>query len=85
MAIPQNELGNVLPVPLIITYNNAEPAIMLRTILQDPLIMKAIISAAFHGKPILIAPYFKNKYQAVNSLQEKGLIVREDSEYFLTI
>lgn len=75
----------IAELPVIITFKNGMPAIQVRKHFSDPDTMKKIISAAYHGVPIIILPSFTNKLQSLNSLIEKGIIYRDGEQYFFNI
>jgi hypothetical protein len=54
--------------------------------LNDPEVIKAILSAAWHNTFIIISPKFNDRMQAIASLQEKGFLVRdpESENYHFT-
>lgn len=66
---------------IIITQRNSLPAIEIRRVTTDPATIKAIVSAAYHDKPIIIMPQFTNKMQSINTLIEKGILYRKGDQY----
>lgn len=64
-------------INLIITHKNGQPCLMLRRETTDNQIIKTVLQAAFHEKPIIILPTFNNKLQSINTLIEKGIIYKE--------
>jgi len=82
--IPQS--NDLFPISIIVTERNSKPAIELRATSTDPEIIKNIISCAFHKRPIIVNPTFRNDIKALSCLVDKGIIYRneeENSYYFL--
>lgn len=85
-----NNINNVTLIPIslniVVTTNNGAPCIDLRKSITDTEIIRAVLSAAYHDKYILVAPKFKDKLQAVNGLMEKGIIYKDKDkdQYFFT-
>lgn len=63
-----------LEVSVIVTEKNDKPCIELRKITTNEDIIRAIISCAFHERPIMILPSFTNKMQSLSSLVDKGVL-----------
>lgn len=72
----------VLTMPVSITSKNEIPAVRLRKEVTDIEVMKKLLSAAFHEVPIVIVPKFVDKFVAVNNMQEKGMIYKDDNGEF---
>jgi hypothetical protein len=85
-----NDINNVTLIPItlniVVTTNNGSPCIDLRKSITEQETIRAILSAAYHDKYILVAPKFKDKLQALNGLMEKGIIYKdkEKDQYFFT-
>lgn len=75
----------VISVSVIVTQKNDFPAIELRRVTTDFQIIKIVISSAFHQRPILILPQFKDKLQSLNSLVDKGILYRDKEQFFFTL
>lgn len=71
-------------ISIIVTHKNDLPCIELRRVTTNIDIIKTIISCAFHGQTIIVKPVFKDSMKSLNSLIEKGLIYRENNQYFFT-
>ena len=70
-------IENLDTVSVIISQKKGLPAVFLRkNTTKEPLI-KALISAAYHGRPVIIMPQFTNKLQSINSALEKGILCRD--------
>ena len=82
-----NENIHILPfeISIIITQKHNQPCIELRRTTTNLDIIKAIISCAFHGKTIIVKPVFNDTMRSLNSLIEKGIIYRENNQYYFTI
>jgi len=73
------------PISIVISEKNDKPIIELRKNTSDPEIIKAIISCAFHNRPIIVQPTLNDKVKAIGSLLEKGIIYKgEDGQYYFT-
>lgn len=74
-------------IPLIVTHKNNNPYIMLRTGTGNLDIMKIIISSAFHQRPLIIQPVFRDRMRSISSLVDKGIIYydKEKDNYFFNI
>lgn len=75
----------VMDISLRTTTNNDNPALELRKILTDPDLIKMTIASAFLERPLIIYPKFRNKIIALNILIEKGIIFRENDNYFFVL
>jgi hypothetical protein len=73
-----------ISMPIIVTEKQCMPCIELRKSTTDIELIKIIISAAFHKKPILIFPKFTDELKSLRSMQSKGLIYfnNEDQKYY---
>lgn len=82
----QKPLPNEIPfnVSIVVTEKNNKPCVELRKTTTDRDTIKRIISCAFHEIPIIVIPKFNNKYHALASLGEKGIIYRKKEQYFFT-
>jgi len=67
--------------------NTHKPCIELRRVTTDADIIKNVLSAAFHNKPIIIAPMFRNRTKSMATLIEKGIIYlnNKDNKYYFNI
>lgn len=79
------DIHNLFEVSVIVTQKNSKPAIELRSLTTNMELIKLIISAAYHNRPIIIMPKFTNKMESLNSCIQKGILYREGNEYFFTI
>jgi len=74
------------PISIVISERNDKPCLELRKVSTDTEIIKAIISCAFHGRPIIVQPTFNDKVKAIGSLLEKGIIYKgADGQYYFTL
>jgi hypothetical protein len=73
-------------INIIITQKNNSPAIELRRLSTDKDFIKAVISAAYHQKPLILQPIFSNKFKALTCLVDKGIIYQDKNtgEYYFT-
>lgn len=67
----------LLPVSMnvIVRLQKNKPAIELRRCINDPDVIKAIISATWHNTYVIIAPKFNDRMQSIASLQKKGFLI----------
>lgn len=72
-------------ISVIVTTKNDRPCIELRRSVQDPEIIKTLVSCAFHNVPVIVVPRFTNTMQSLNTLVNKGVIYREGENYFYTL
>ena len=85
LEAPKNSnVDKQIDIQLIVAYQNNIPSLILRKHISDPELMKVLISCAFRDIPVYIFPSFKNRIFAINSLLEKGLIYKENNQYFFT-
>lgn len=83
--IPETEQILPLDINLVITQRNGKPSLELRKVTTDEEIIKQIISCAFHGKAAILRPTFKDPIRAIATLTEKGIIYKEQENYYFTI
>lgn len=70
-------------IAVVVTMKNGLPAVELRKVTTEHDIIKQIISAAYHGTPIILQPRFYNRLQSLNSLVDKGIIyLGEDGQHY---
>ena len=76
----------ILPLSLsvIATHKNSKPAIELRGLTTNEDFIKAIVSCAYHGNPIIVMPTFNNKLKAISSLIDKGILYQKEGQYYFT-
>lgn len=81
-----NQTGRILPVKVIVTVKNGLPAVELRTLTTNQYLIKNIVSAAWHDTPLIIAPFFPDKFKGLNSCIEKGILYLDpkDNKYYFT-
>lgn len=74
--------GNV-----VVTTKDGMPRIEIRSTTTDQDIVKEIVRAACHGRPIGFIPKFSEPLKSWNSLCEKGVIYynKEKKDYFFTL
>lgn len=84
MSIPSKEYTIPIDLSIIVTQKNGYPAIELRRVTIEPEIIKAIVSAAYHNRPMIMVPKFTNSLQSLRSLIDKGILYQEDGQYFFT-
>lgn len=73
------KMNKKIPLPLRVNVIVTErpgnkPAVELRRNTTKEELIKAIIQAAYDEQPITILPNFSDKFRALHSLQEKGII-----------
>ena len=83
MPIP-NLQPEPFQIPLIINSKHGKPYLELRAGTGNPEIIKALVSASFHGKPIIVQPVFTDKLKSIGSMIEKGILYRDGENYFFT-
>lgn len=66
-----------VPVKLILCHENGKHRLEIRKKISDLDIIKNIISCAFNEQPIIVMPVFTDKIRSINTLIEKGIIVRK--------
>lgn len=71
-----------LTIGVIITEKNDSPQLELRKSTSNQEAIRIILSCAFHERPIILQPAFKDKIKAIGSLLEKGIIYKEGDRYF---
>lgn len=74
-----------LELSIVVTIKNDMPCLELRRTINTPELIKSVIQAAFHDRPIITQPTFRNKYSGIASLIEKGILYKEGEELFFTI
>lgn len=69
---------------IISSTKNGQPCIELRKTITDMDIIKKVLSAAFHDKPLVIQPAFTSKIRSLNSLVDCGILYYEpaDQQYY---
>ena len=83
MPIP-NLQPEPLSLPIIVSSKNGKPNLMLRLSSTNIDIIKGVVSAAFHDKPIIVQPAFTDKLRSINSMMEKGILYREKENYYFS-
>lgn len=82
-------MDKIIPLDVYLTYTimNELPCIQMKRSTTNPELMKAILSAAFREKPIIIQPMFRNKIQSLATLTSKGIIAydQEQEQYVFII
>lgn len=63
-----------ITVNVLVKSHDKQPCIELRRLIIRSEMIKEIVSAAYHDKPIVILPKFNNKIQAVGALATKKII-----------
>lgn len=74
-----------LELSIIISNKNNAPCIEVRRCINDIQLIKTILTSAFHNRPLIVQPTFRNKYTAIANLIDKGIIYRENDEFYFTI
>jgi hypothetical protein len=80
-----NDLKNIIEIPINITVKNNKAAIELRKLSTEESFIKMIISAYYHNQPLIIYPTSNNKLKFLGNLMEKGIIYKDGEEYFFNI
>lgn len=79
-----------IEVPITISTKHNMPCVEMRRNITcngesiNNEIIRAIISAAYHNKAIIIQPKFNSKIHAIASLIEKGILYKEGEGLFFT-
>ena len=75
MPIP-NLQPEPFKVPLQVTIKQDKPYVELRAGTSNIEVIKAIISEAFHKRPIIVQPCFTDELKSMASMIEKGIVYR---------
>ena len=75
----------LLDLSIIISERDGKPVLELRRSIVDPEIIKLILSSAFHERPVIMQPTFRNKHRTINALMEKKIIERKENDLFFII
>lgn len=78
----QPSKDSIYTMSVIITFRDNGPCIELRKKFTNFEAIKRIISSAWHDRPIIVMPQFRNKLKAIASLQEKGILYEDNGKYF---
>ena len=81
----KEELSKLMGVSVLVHNKDGKPAVELRSMTLDPDLIKLLISCAYYGRPIIIMPKFTDTIQSLNSCIEKGILVKQENQYFFTI
>jgi hypothetical protein len=75
-----------LSVSLVVSTKEGNPCIEIRRVTNDPELIKAIISCAFHDVPLVVQPTFSNHLRSIRSLIDKGVLFidKKTGEYKFT-
>lgn len=79
------EATNLFEVSIVVTEKHGRPAVEMRSLTTNLELIKLIISAAYHSRPLIIMPKFTNTIQSLNTCIQKGILYREGNNYFFTI
>ena len=75
----------VMPeISILIQEKHGKPVIEFRGMTANQDLIKLVLSAAYHNKPLIIMPKFTSVIQSLNSCVEKGILYIEDGEYRFT-
>lgn len=83
--IEEIKTDKIIDVCLRVTKNNNCPALEIRKLLTDYELIRMVIASAFLEKPLIIYPKFTNKFLAINTLIENGIIYKKGEDYFFTL
>lgn len=78
------EIHGLMSVNVLIHNKNGVPAVELRSQTTDLNLIKTIISCAYRDIPIIIMPKFSDKLNSISSCVEKGILMRDNDQYFFT-
>lgn len=67
-----------LTINLHITVRGNQPVLEMRRHILESDAIKTIISCAYYERPIIIQPIFQNKFRALASLIDKGILHRDE-------
>lgn len=70
---------------IIITEKYGRPCIELRKVITDMAEIKKIVSYAYHEKPLLALPIFRNRLIAITCLIDKGILYKKNNRLYFTI
>ena len=76
--------NEIIPICISVGVYHNKPCLEFRKKISDLTTIKNIISAIYHERGIIVLPTVSNKIRFINSLAEKGLIYRKDSNYYYT-
>lgn len=84
------EIMQPLTFSVVVSHNDNVPCLYLKPkkILMNSNninMIKAVVTAAFREIPLIAYPTFKNKFQSLSSLCDKGIIYRKEDQYFFNI
>lgn len=84
---PQQQKAPVAPVliSIVISQKNGLPCLELRKNTSDTKLIQAIITSAFHNRPMILQPQFSDRFKAIATLVEKGIIYREGDKYLFVV
>jgi hypothetical protein len=76
-----------LSINLYASIKHKSPALELRVLTQDTIIIKKVINAAWEDKPIILYPVFRSKPMAIAKLIEVGILKKnkETGEYVFAL
>jgi len=67
--------GNILyKIHVIISKKDGMPIIELRRRSNNSEMISALVYAAVYDKPVIILPYFKNKWTSIGTLMKLGIL-----------
>jgi len=81
----QNQTPILFNVNVIVFSKQDNPFIKLERQTSNSEIMKMIIIAALHERPIVIQPVFNDKLRSISSLIDKGILYRENEVLYFNI
>lgn len=87
MEAPQEikKAGIAYPVSLVISHKQDKPILEIRKSTSDTEVIKAILSCAFNNTPLIVQPTFSDRFKAISSLLDKGVIYAgDDGNYYFT-
>lgn len=80
----ETEKPKVITINLTVSHSKEDKPIILfrKKQFSDIETIKGLLSAAFWDRPVIIYPQFSNKFKALGTLQEKGLIYLDDNKEY---
>lgn len=77
--------NNIVTINVTIGIKNDNFCLEMRRHFMNHELIKTIVRSAVHNQPLIIQPTFKNLHLSIQALLDKGILYREDEEYFFNI
>ena len=80
----QEQQSLIVDVSLVVTVKNNMPCLEMRKVTTHTDLIKILVSCAFHNRPVIVMPTFKNTIYSLNQLVEKGVLYCDKGDYYYT-